>query len=187
MNIDQRQRNRTGPGDPGRVVISWPGAGLSLGTVALGQLLAGGSCASRSGANASRRVGVASLSAASQASHLSVHERRAVAARHVRLQAAAERKERRRSCRSRCGKGQRLTGMSGNQASLPLGGFGVSIRSARATVVPGSASCCRTRRTWSTRCASCGRCSPRRSITIRPSRSFKPVRRSPGGRRSAPG
>ncbi len=76
-------------------------------------------------------------------------------------------------------RGQRLTGMSANQASLPLAGsifkFQQHGQSAR-----GSAICCRTRPRWPTTSASSSRCTPRRSITTRRSRSSKPVPRSPG-------
>ena len=51
----------------------------------------------------------------------------------------------------------------------------------------GSANCCRTRREWPTSCASSSRCTPRRSITIRPSPSSRPGHNCRAGRASAPG
>ena len=77
--------------------------------------------------------------------------------------------------------GQRLTGMSGNQSSLPLAGsqFGFSRHGASGTL--GSATCCRTRQDR-TSCASSDRCAPTRSTTIRRLRSSRADRRSPAGR-----
>ncbi len=60
--------------------------------------------------------------AQSETRDLSVPERRAVADGLVRLQAAAERKTRDGAARGNPSRGQRLTAMSGNQASLPLVG-----------------------------------------------------------------
>ena len=82
--------------------------------------------------------------------------------------------------------GQRLTGMSGNQASLPLAGsrFGFARHGAAA---PGSAICCRTPPRSSTTSASSARCTPRPSTTIRRSRSSRPARRSPAARAWARG
>ena len=65
--------------------------------------------------------------------------------------------------------------------------LGLQVRPARPVAAPGSASCCRITARSSTTCASSSRCSPRRSTTTRRSRSSKPVRRSPAGRRWAPG
>ena len=69
----------------------------------------------------------------------------------------AGRRRWRRSTTSRCStqrngeqlpdsvrQGQRLTGMSGNQSSLPLAGLAVRVRAARRATAPGSATCCRT-------------------------------------------
>jgi hypothetical protein len=56
-----------------------------------------------------------------EAHHLSFHERRAVAARDVRLQTDSQSGNGEQLPES-VRMGQRLTGMSGNQASLPLAG-----------------------------------------------------------------
>ena len=56
-----------------------------------------------------------------------------------------------------------------------------------ANLVRGSATCCRTRRRSSTTCASSSRCTPRRSTTIRASRSSRPAPSWPDGRASARG
>ena len=104
---------------------------LGLGSTALASLL--GRAAGRAEADVSRPMagrstGVpgrprrASLRAQGEAGHLPVHERRAVAARPVRLQAAAEPDERQGPARLASAMGQRLTGMSANQATLPLAG-----------------------------------------------------------------
>ena len=53
--------------------------------------------------------------------------------------------------------GQRLTGMSANQATLPLAGLASSSSPGTASAAPGSASCCRTRPRWPTTSASSAR------------------------------
>ena len=83
--------------------------------------------------------------------------------------------------------GQRLTGMTAFQKSLPLAGSHVRVRAARPVAARGSASCCRTPPGSSTSCASSSRCTPRRSTTIRRSRSSRPDRSRPAGRRWARG
>ena len=82
--------------------------------------------------------------------------------------------------------GQRLTGMSGNQASLPLAGFALrfSRHGADGTWV---SDLLRTPPRSSTISASCARCTPRPSTTIPRSPSSKADRRSPGVRAWGPG
>ena len=63
--------------------------------------------------------------------------------------------------------GQRLTGMSGNQSSIPLVGSPFKFQQ-HGEAAPGSANCCRTRPRSPTSCASSARCSP------------KPINHGPG-------
>ena len=104
---------------------------------------------------------------------LPVSERRAVAARPVRLQAAAADDERRGAARIRA-QGQRLTGMTAQPAVVPAGRLAVRVRTARAAgawvsdLLPHTAKIVDD-------CASSSRCTPRRSTTTRRSRSSRPV------------
>ena len=82
--------------------------------------------------------------------------------------------------------GQRLTGMSGNQATLPLAGSLFQFAST-ASRAHGSASSCPTPLGSPMISASSARSTPRRSTTTRRSPSFRPGRRSRGGRRWGPG
>ena len=121
-----------------------------------------------------------------QARDLPVHGRRAVADGDVRLQAGAQPAQR----RTVAGFGapgaaaDRHVGQSGVAAARRLA---VRIQPPRCAAAPGSAICCRTPPKSSTTSASSVRCTPRRSITIRRSRSFRPDRRSPAGRAWARG
>ena len=82
--------------------------------------------------------------------------------------------------------GQRLTGMTAPGRAFPSRRRSSSLPTT-ARAGPGSANCCRTPRKSSTTSASSSRCTPRRSITIRPSRFSRPATSSPAGPASAPG
>ncbi len=76
--------------------------------------------------------------------------------------------------------GQRLTGMTAGAEAASRSRRRCSSSPSMAKAARGSANCCRTRRASPTTCASSSRCTPRRSITTRRSRSFRPARNWPG-------
>ena len=78
-------------------------------------------------------------------------------------------------------RGQRLTGMSGNQASLPLAGSQFKFAQHGQVGRVGQRTAAAHRARSSTTSASSARCTPRRSTTTRRSRSSRPARRSRAG------
>ena len=76
--------------------------------------------------------------------------------------------------------GQRLTTMTSVNRGFPA--HRPSSCAAWRKPHVGERSCAVGRRKWSTICASCAACTPRPSITSRPSASFKPATRLPAGR-----
>ena len=128
----------------------------------------------------------ASCPAEGEAGHLPVHERRPVAARSVRLQAAAQRDERPGPARVRPHgpAAHRHVGQPGDAAARRLD---LQVRASTARSAPGQRPAAAHRAGSSTSCASSSRCTPRRSTTTRRSRSSRPARRSPAGRSWARG
>ena len=144
------------------------GAG-SLSTDRMACAAAAATPSSRSQRRAARP---AAFRAQGQAGHLPVPVRRAVADRSVRLQAEARQTHRGSELPDSIRKGQRLTGMTSGQKRFPSRRRSSSSRST-ARAARGSANCCRTRRRSPTSSASSSRCTPRRSITIRPITFFQ--------------
>ena len=133
-----------------------------------------------------RHPATAPFRAQGEADHLPVHERRPVAARPVRLQAAAEPDERPGPARlaSAWASGSPACRPTRRRCRWPARS---SSSPSTARAAPGSASCCRGRRRSPTSCASSSRCTPRRSTTTRRSRSSRPATSSPAGRAWARG
>ena len=126
-------------------------------------------------AQPNRRTGrPAALRAQGQARHLPVPVRRPVADGSVRLQAALDGVSGHRSA-GLDPHGPAADGNVGDAAQLPGRAVEVQLRAARAIRAHGSANCCRTRRRSPTTSRSSSRCTPRRSITIRRSRSSRPA------------
>ena len=92
----------------------------------------------------------AAFRAQGQARHLPAPVGRPVADRPVRLQADARQARRHRTARQSVRMGQRITGMTSGQSTLPGGAVHLQVPAARASPAPGSANCCRTPRRSST-------------------------------------
>ena len=121
----------------------------------------------------------------SEARHLPVHVRRPVAHRPVRLQAETARLSRAELPAS-VRMGQRVTGMTSGQRSFPCVAPMFTFRQ-HGQSGRGSARLLPHIGTVADESPSSSRCTPRRSIMTRPSRTSRPGASSPAGRAAGPG